>query len=100
MLAIIFAQALRATGRGTRAWPFQPPFRCGAEDCRTGFSSPHPKGIYMNPSLRSIFLPFVSVVVAALAPVALAAFLTIPFNLGGHPGDARVADVSAGQHMT
>lgn len=54
----------------------------------------------MTPSLRSIFLPFVSVVVAALVPVALAAFLTIPFNLGGHPGDARLADVSAGQHMT
>jgi len=40
----------------------------------------------MNSSLRAIVLPFFSVVVAALVPVALAAFLTIPFNLGGHPG--------------
>ncbi|MBK7118280.1 MAG: hypothetical protein IPH64_04280 [Comamonadaceae bacterium] len=54
----------------------------------------------MTPSLRAIVLPFFSVVIAALVPVALAAFLTIPFNLGGHPGEARAADVSAGQHMT
>jgi len=59
-----------------------------------------PKGSFMTPSLRAIVLPFFRVVVAALVPVALAAFLTIPFNLGGHPGEARAADVSAGQHMT
>ena len=54
----------------------------------------------MTSSLRNVFLPFFSFVVAALVPVALAAFLPIPFNLGGHPGDARLADVSASQHIT
>ena len=54
----------------------------------------------MTPSLRTIVLPFFAVVAAGLVTVALVAFLTIPFNLGGHPGEARAADVSAGQHMT
>ena len=36
-----------------------------------------PKGSFMTPSLRAIVLPFFSVVVAALVPVVLAAFLTI-----------------------
>ena len=58
------------------------------------------KGLFMTPSLRTIVLPFFAVVAAGLVPVALVAFLTIPFNLGGHPGEARAADVSAGQHMT
>jgi hypothetical protein len=39
----------------------------------------------MTPSLRTIVLPFFAVVAAGLVPVALVAFLTIPFNLGGHP---------------
>jgi hypothetical protein len=54
----------------------------------------------MNTSLRNVALPFVSVVIAALVPVVLAAFLTIPFNLGGHPGEERSAEVTLGQHMT
>ena len=65
-----------------------------------GIDSLQPRGFSMNTSLRAFAIPFISVVVAALVPVALAAFLTIPFNLGGHPGEARAADVSAGQHMT
>ena len=54
----------------------------------------------MHASLRNVALPFVSVVIAALAPVVLAAFLTIPYNLGGHPGDVRSAAASASWHMT
>lgn len=54
----------------------------------------------MNPTLRDITRPFFCVVAAACAPVVLAAFLTIPFNLSGHPGEARTAAATAGQHMT
>lgn len=32
---------------------------------------------------------FLRVVLAALVPVILVAFTSIPFNLGGHPGEAR-----------
>jgi len=39
-------------------------------------------------------------VVAALIPVVLVAFLSIPFNLGRHPGEARTAAMSAAIHMT
>ncbi len=39
-------------------------------------------------------------VAGALAPVALTAFLSIPYNLGNHPGEARVADAATQGHMT
>ncbi len=32
---------------------------------------------------------FLRVVLATLVPVILVAFTSIPFNLGGHPGEAR-----------
>jgi hypothetical protein len=54
----------------------------------------------MNTSLRKIAIPFVCVVIAALVPVVLAAFFTIPYNLGGHPGDERSAELTVGRHMT
>jgi len=59
-----------------------------------------PGGFSMNTSLRNIAIPFVCVVIAAVVPVLLAAFLTIPFNLGGHLGDERSAEVTVGRHMT
>ncbi|MEO8804752.1 MAG: hypothetical protein ABI433_01615 [Burkholderiaceae bacterium] len=37
---------------------------------------------------------------AALIPVVLTAFLTIPFNLGGHPGEARSSSVQMGEPVT
>ena len=54
----------------------------------------------MHPSLRQFARQYLAVVVAALLPVILTAFLTIPFNLGGHPGDVRALDVPATRHMT
>jgi hypothetical protein len=33
-------------------------------------------------------------------PVALLAFLSIPYNLGGHPGDERRMDLTTINHMT
>ncbi len=43
---------------------------------------------------------FTGVVIAALVPVVLTAFLTIPFNLGGHPGEARSVGVLTDGHPT
>jgi hypothetical protein len=54
----------------------------------------------MEPSLRFFTNQYLSVVIASLAPVILVAFLSIPFTLGGHPGDVRTADASVSQHMT
>jgi hypothetical protein len=50
-----------------------------------------------NPNFVSQFL---GVVMASLLPVVLTAFLSIPFNLGGHPGEPRSAGDSAQRHMT
>ena len=54
----------------------------------------------MNADLRNFVVAYLRVVVMALAPMALTAFLSIPYNLGGFPGDpvARVQTVD--QHMT
>jgi hypothetical protein len=54
----------------------------------------------MHPSLRQFARQYLAVIAAVLLPVILTAFLTIPFNLGGHPGDARVVDVPESRHMT
>jgi hypothetical protein len=50
--------------------------------------------------LRKLIRQFVGVVAAALVPVLIVAFLTIPFTLGGHPGEPRPAEALVGQHMT
>lgn len=54
----------------------------------------------MPTSLRLFVSHYLCVVIAALAPVVLVTFLSVPFNLGGHPGDVRSAGALAGQHMT
>ena len=54
----------------------------------------------MDTSLRMFVSQFVGVVAAALVPVILVAFLAIPFNLGGHPGEPRPAEAPVGLHMT
>ncbi len=54
----------------------------------------------MHPSLRQFARQYLAVVVAALLPVILTAFLSIPFNLGGHPGDVRAIDAPMTRHMT
>jgi len=43
---------------------------------------------------------FAGAVVAALIPVVLVAFLSIPLNLGGHPGEVRTVAMPASTHMT
>ncbi len=54
----------------------------------------------MGTSLRVLISQFVGVVVAALVPVILTAFLSMPFILGGHPGEIRSTDALLGQHMS
>ena len=54
----------------------------------------------MNSFPRLFVRQFVGVVAAALIPVVLVTFCSIPFNLGGHPGEARVATASTSTHMT
>ncbi len=54
----------------------------------------------MNPSLKLFIRQMLGVVMAALVPVVLVAFLSIPYTLGGHPGDERVPDTAAALHMT
>lgn len=41
----------------------------------------------MNSDLRHFLTPMIGLVAMTLVPVVLTAFLTIPFNLGRHPGE-------------
>ena len=54
----------------------------------------------MNLFLRQVIRQWLFVALAALVPVVLVAFLSIPYSLGGHPGDARTTAASGSQHMT
>ena len=54
----------------------------------------------MNSSLRVFARQLVLAVTAALVPVVLVAFLSIPYNLGGHPGEERRVDMRTATHMT
>jgi hypothetical protein len=54
----------------------------------------------MHPALRLFTHQFTGVVIAALVPVVLTAFVSMPLNLGGHPGEPRVVALQNSQHMT
>jgi hypothetical protein len=54
----------------------------------------------MDISLRLFTRQFMGVVLAALVPVILVAFLSIPYSLGGHPGEERSAENLGSRHMT
>lgn len=58
------------------------------------------KGHTVNPTPYSFVRQFAGAVVAALIPVVVVAFVSIPFNLGGHPGEARGPGLPAPTHMT
>ena len=53
----------------------------------------------MKPIHRSFARQFAGAVVAALIPVVLVAFWSVPFNLGGHPGEVRAAAMSTPTRM-
>jgi hypothetical protein len=54
----------------------------------------------MDSSLRLFVRQFAWTVAAALVPVVLIAFLSIPYSLGGHPGEERRIDMTLAGHMT
>jgi hypothetical protein len=58
------------------------------------------KEVSMNTSLLQFISQYLGVVIATLMPVILVAFLSIPFSLGGHPGEARPASASSIWHVT
>ncbi len=54
----------------------------------------------MDSSLRLFISQYLGVVGAALVPVVMIGFLSIPVSLGGHPGEMRAAIAPIEQHMT
>jgi hypothetical protein len=54
----------------------------------------------MSQAPYSFIRQFTGAVVVALIPVVLVAFWSIPFNLGGHPGEVRAAAGPTSTHMT
>lgn len=54
----------------------------------------------MHPALRLFVREYLGIVFAALLPVIATAFLSIPFNLGAHPGEPRAIETSIDRHMT
>lgn len=54
----------------------------------------------MHPVLRAFVRQYLAVVAAALVPVVLTTFLSVPMSLGTTPGDHETASVSVERHMT
>ncbi len=45
----------------------------------------------MHPVLKHFITQYVAVIGATLLPVIVLAFLSMPYILGSHPGEARIA---------
>jgi len=54
----------------------------------------------MHSPLRLFIGQYVRVLCAALVPVVVTAFLSIPLSLGSHPGDPYHVDAMGYSHMT
>jgi len=54
----------------------------------------------MDATLRVFVSQFAGAVAAALLPVIVVAFLSMPLSLGGHPGEPRPADAASTQHIS
>ena len=54
----------------------------------------------MNRDLAGFYRAWLRVVVMALVPVVLTAFVTSPFNLGGTPGDPPVVQAPGEHHVS
>lgn len=48
----------------------------------------------MNTHLKQFITKYLTVVFATLMSVSFVAFLSIPYSLGGHPGEEAVAQTS------
>jgi hypothetical protein len=53
----------------------------------------------MDATLRVFVSQYVGAVIATLMLVFVVAFLSMPFTLGGHPGEARPAAALAVLHL-
>ncbi len=49
----------------------------------------------MHPALKQLIAEYVAVIGAAMLPVIATAFLSMPYILGGHPGETRGTAVQA-----
>ncbi len=45
----------------------------------------------MHPALKQFIIQYVAVIGVTMIPVIATAFLSMPYILGGHPGEARIA---------
>lgn len=54
----------------------------------------------MQPDLRNFMRQYLGAVGAALVPVLLTTFVSIPLNLGVHPGEPRVMVAAVERHLT
>lgn len=54
----------------------------------------------MHPALYRFMRQYFNVVCAALVPVVLTAFLSVPVSLGGHPGEFPVVAAQSDRHMS
>jgi hypothetical protein len=54
----------------------------------------------MNQDLKDFMAAYLRVVIMALVPIALTAFLTVPFMLGWHAEEMSVPSRVANAHMT
>jgi hypothetical protein len=54
----------------------------------------------MNVELKLFIASWLRVAAAALAPVIATAFVSIPYSLGGHPGEQVVRNIEPGLHLT
>lgn len=54
----------------------------------------------MHPSLSAFIRQFAAVVCAALAPVVLTTFVTVPMSLGAFPGKTAQTGVAVERHLT
>ena len=52
----------------------------------------------MNPDLKAFALQWLRIALMTLMPVVFAAFVTMPYTMGGHPGEARAQQSNV--HMT
>jgi hypothetical protein len=54
----------------------------------------------MNADLKNFMAAYLRIVLMTLMPIALVAFLSIPYSLGGHPGEPTAAANGSDLHMT
>lgn len=54
----------------------------------------------MDSSLHVFVRQFAGAVAAVLVAVGLIAFWSIPYSLGGHPGEARSVGMATPRHLT